>query len=324
MKSNNHIPFFSAPWCFNGHAHTILCSLLFESPALHSRRISIPTPDDDFLDIDYLESIKTRGLVILFHGLEGNSRRYYITQLAQHLHRSGYHVIAFNFRGCSGRINHQMKFYHSGETDDLETLFEWISKEFPGLPLFAVGFSLGASALLNYLKKNGPHHPVRSAVAISTPFNLKKGSLNLNCGFNKIYTRSFLQSLIEKLDRKRIRYPDLPKFNGSTLYEFDDAVTAPLHGFSGADDYYSSCSSAFFIDQIKTPTLVIHSKEDPLCPFRWTPVDEIRANTTMDACYPERGGHVGFWSLPPGWLNRVVYNYITTQLHKQSIGFSAV
>lgn len=314
MDFNNHFPFISAPWCFNGHAHTIMCSLLFESPELHSQQISIPTPDNDFLEIDYLGSPENCGVVTLFHGLEGNSRRYYITQLARQLNRDGFHTIAFNFRSCSGRMNRQKKFYHSGETDDLETLFDWISNKFPNLPVFAAGFSLGASSILNYLKKHGTHHPVYAAAAISTPFDLKKGSLNLNSGFNKVYNRSFLQSLIDKLEQKRTNYPDLPEFNGSTLYEFDDTVTAPLHGFMDADDYYSNCSSAFFIDQIKTSTLVIHSQEDPLCPFRWTPVDQIQSNPVIEACYPRRGGHVGFWSMPPGWLNRVVSQYFTQQL----------
>lgn len=307
----NEVSFKSAPWCFNGHAHTILCSLLFESPYLHSEKLTIDTPDNDFLEIDVVNIGKEKPVVVLFHGLEGHSRRFYITQLASHLIERGFSTVAVNFRSCGEKMNRKRKFYHSGETDDLETVFTWVQKHFPTSTMYAAGFSLGGSALLNYLKKHGTNHPLKAISTISTPFDLRKGSLNLEMGFNRLYSILFLDTLERKLTEKRARFPDLPSFRGTTLYEFDDQITGPMHGFEGADDYYYQCSSAFFIDQIKTDTLVIHSREDPMCPFKWTPAQQIEQNPKISAYYTKQGGHVGFWSLPNGWINKKIADYFS-------------
>lgn len=307
----NEVSFKSAPWCFNGHAHTILCSLLFESPYLHSEKLKIDTPDNDFLEIDVVNIGKGKPVVVLFHGLEGHSRRFYITQLASHLIERGFSTVAVNFRSCGEKMNRQRKFYHSGETDDLETVFTWVQKHFPTSTMYAAGFSLGGSALLNYLKKHGTNHPLKAISTVSTPFDLRKGSLNLEMGFNRLYSILFLDTLERKLTEKRARFPDLPSFRGSTLYEFDDQITGPMHGFEGADDYYYQCSSAFFMDQIKTDTLVIHSREDPMCPFKWTPAQQIEQNPTISAYFTKEGGHVGFWSLPNGWINKKIGDYFS-------------
>lgn len=302
--------FTSVPWCTNGHIHTILCSLLIRSPEVPVEYIRIETPDDDFLELDVTVVNESSPVAILFHGLEGHSQRFYIKQLTEHLTERNYTVVAVNFRSCGGTMNHRKKFYHSGETDDLHTVFQWVESTFPNAGFYAaVGFSLGASALLNYLNKHGKHHLLDKTAVISTPFDLKKGSLNLEKGFNRLYTKSFLITLEQKLREKRKIYPDLPAFNGSTLYAFDDQVTAPVHGFESADHYYQSCSSAFFMDKIETDSLVIHSREDPLCPFRWTPVSDIGNNPALTTSFPERGGHVGFWSMPSGWLNKIIGDY---------------
>jgi predicted alpha/beta-fold hydrolase len=301
--------FDSAPWCLNGHMHTIFCSLLFEPPGSDYERLEISTPDDDFLQIDVYEVRGSKKVVLLLHGLEGHSRRYYVSQLAAHLNRRGISAAAMNYRSCGDKMNRKKKFYHSGETEDLETTLEWLLKRFAGQSVHMAGFSLGASSLLNFLRKNKTDHPVKSAAAVSTPFELRKGSLNLEKGFNRLYTYQFLVSLKKKLEQKKEAYPELPEFNGSTLYDFDDKVTAPIHGFRDADHYYESCSSAFFMDRIKTPLLVIHSKEDPMCPYKWVPVKDIFDNTVIDSCFTSRGGHVGFWSLPPGWLSKVITDY---------------
>lgn len=302
-------PMKPAPWCFNGHAHTILPSLLFDSPILNRKKVIIDTPDNDNIEADLIDNGDESPIVVLLHGLEGSSRRYYITNLAQHFSNRAFSVLAVNFRGCGEQLNKQRRFYHSGETEDLNTVLAWIQDNLPNRKIFAAGFSLGASILLNFLKKEKQHHPLLATAAISTPFDLKKGSLNLNKGFNKIYSIRFLRTLKEKLNDKKKVYPDLPDFTGSTLFDFDDQVTGPIHGFSGAEEYYHNCSSGFFINQIQTDTLVIHSKDDPLCPFVWTPVTDISHNSKTIGVFPKNGGHVGFWSLPPGWLNRTVGDY---------------
>ena len=299
----------SAPWCFNGHAHTVLCSLIFRSPELPSERVIIETPDDDFLEADIVRQSDSNPVVVLFHGLEGNSKRFYITRLAEQLMEDGFNVVAVNFRSCGDKLNKQRRFYHSGETKDLHTVFNYVRNQFPNSRIFSAGFSLGASALLNYLDQYGTDHILESVAVISTPFDLKKGSLNLEKGLNRLYSRLFLQTLVEKLNQKRRIFPELPKFNGNTLYDFDDQVTAPIHGFEDADDYYYQCSSYRFMETIATPVMVIHSEQDPMCPFRWTPADQIRANPNIDAVFTKTGGHVGFWSRPEGWLNRKVADY---------------
>ncbi len=314
---NNYTPnesFSQAPWCFNGHAHTVFCSLLFTSPALNSERQVINTPDDDFLELDVIDKGEKSPVAVLFHGLEGHSKRFYVARLAEQLVLQKFTVVLVNFRGCGSRMNRQRRFYHSGETEDIETVLKWIKEQYPNSEIFSAGFSLGASALLNFLKKHGSNHPLRAVAAISTPFELKKGSLNLEKGFNRIYSIRFLRTLVKKLEIKRKTYPDLPTFSGSTLYDFDDQVTAPIHGFEDADDYYQQCSSYYFMDQIKTDTLIVHSKDDPMCPFKWTPVNEIQNNPKLTPCLPDQGGHVGFWSLPPGWLEVTVTGYFRSFL----------
>lgn len=309
MNSENVLNFKSAPWCFNGHAHTVFCSLLLPSPELNSETICIDTPDDDFLEMDVIDNGNRKPVVVLFHGLEGHSRRFYITRLAEHLLLRDFSIVAVNFRSCGSRLNKQRRFYHSGETEDLETAFAWVQEHFPQSAIFSAGFSLGGSALFNFLKKHGNHHPVRAIAAISTPFELKKGSINLEKGLNRIYSLLFLQTMIKKLKLKRQRYPDLPQFNGTTMYEYDDQITAPLHGFESADDYYCRCSSGFFMDQIKTDCLIINSQADPMCPFQWTPLKQIEMNPKLTPQFPQKGGHVGFWSLPGGWVNRTIGEY---------------
>ncbi|MDX1642713.1 MAG: alpha/beta fold hydrolase, partial [Balneolaceae bacterium] len=192
--NNNASSFKSAPWCFNGHTHTVLCSLVFGSPNLQSEKIQIDTPDNDFLELDVINKGTGKPVVVLFHGLEGNSRRFYITQLAEQLISRDFSVVAVNFRSCGSKMNLRRRFYHSGETEDLETVFGWTQKNFPNSDIYAAGFSLGGSALLNYLKKHGTYHPLQAAAVISTPFDLKKGSLNLEKGFNRIYSILFLQT----------------------------------------------------------------------------------------------------------------------------------
>lgn len=302
--------FVNPPWCLNGHAHTILCSRLFTSPHLEFERKRIDTPDGDFLDLDVTHNPAFNSTVILLHGLEGSAHRYYIRRLAHRLHQDGFNVIAMNFRSCSGEMNLKPRFYHSGETEDFATVLKWAKTRQGTERLFAAGFSLGASALLNYIHKY-PENPLEAFAAISTPFDLHRGSLNLQKGFNKIYNLYFMRSLTKKLEEKRKHYPDLPAFSGSTLFDFDDKVTAPLHGFEDAADYYKQCSSAFFMDRIQTNGLIIHSKEDPLCPFEYTPVDAINTNPNLTSLFPDRGGHVGFWSLPPGWTENSVTGYFS-------------
>lgn len=304
--------FQSVPWCINGHVHTVLSSVLFKSPLLDTEYVEIDTEDGDFLTLEVTGRRQSKEVAVIFHGLEGHTRRYYVTQLAAELQKRDYAVVLVNFRGCGPKMNRLRRFYHSGETEDIFTVLKWVESSYPASMIHAAGFSLGASALFNFLYKYGKNHPLRSVAAISTPFELKKGSKNLEKGFNVVYTKRFLNMLNEKLKRKRALFPDIPIFKGSTLYQFDDEITAPLHGFRDAEEYYESCSSFNFVDQIETNAIVIHSEEDPMCPFELTPVKQIFDNPKLTPCFTRRGGHVGFWSQPDGWLNRTIADYFDT------------
>lgn len=301
--------FSPAFWAFNGHVHTVVSSFS-EVKTVQVERIEIDTPDDDFLEIDLIDLKNNQPVVALFHGLEGSSERFYIRNLMHDLQKSGYSSAALNFRGCGSRLNEQRRFYHSGETSDYATFFKWIKSRFPEKPIYAVGFSLGGNGLIKSLGEQGSAHPVNRAIAVSPPYDLKAGSLNLNHGFNKVYAYRFLRTLADKLEKKRIKYPDLPSFNGKTIYQFDDQVTAPIHGFDSADHYYDICSSKRFLAEVSTSLLLIHSQEDTLCPLEFAPFKAIKKNPFISTTFTKKGGHVGFISSPPNWLNETILSWL--------------
>lgn len=310
-SSLSNIPSFTAPWwCRNGHVHTVARSLLSRPDGPAVERLEIATPDDDFLELDVAEGPAGAPAVLLLHGLEGSSRRYYIVELTNHLSGLGCTVVAMNFRGCGSRLNRQRRFYHSGDTRDVQTVLRWMQGRFPGAALGAVGFSLGGNVLLKSLGEQGGNHPLQAAAAVSVPYHLKAGSLLLQKGVNRVYEYHFLRTLTAKLAQKRNTYPDLPRFRGSTLYDFDDQVTAPLHGFTSADDYYARCSSRAFLDGIGRPTLLVHSRADPICPVSRMPLQAIRQNESLHYVITRQGGHVGFCSRPPGWLSTAVGTFL--------------
>lgn len=307
-------PFEPVWWAWNTHVHTIVASQFTKVQKPDSERIEIPTPDNDFLEVDVCIQDNDRPIVALFHGLEGSTDRYYIANLMMELKKAGFSSAALNFRGCGSRMNDQPRFYHSGETNDYRTFIGWISEQYPGKRIFAAGFSLGGNALVKYLAEEGAESlPVRAA-AVSPPYDLKAGSLQLHKGFNRLYEINFLQTLAKKLEQKRQKYPEMPEFTGNSIYEFDDQVTAKLHGFRDADDYYEQCSSKHFYGDVETDLLVIHSKEDTLCPIEYAPFDVIEENPSIQACFTEEGGHVGFLSAEEGWMFRVLLDWFSAGL----------
>lgn len=309
------IPKFRAPWwCFNDHVHTIARSLFGDREPPPAEAVEIATPDGDFLELECLFRDGSEAVIVLFHGLEGSARRYYMVEMMKSLSESEFSVVAVNFRSCGSRMNRQRRFYHSGATDDYRTVFRWVADRFAGQSIGAVGFSLGANALLKSLGEESGEHPVSAAVAVSVPYDLKMGSGKISRGFNKLYEIRFLRTLRNKVKEKRTYHPDLPEVTAGTLYEFDDSITAPIHGFKDADDYYECCSSKYYIDDIRRPTLLIHSRNDPLCPIRGMPMEKIKKNPFLDYIITDEGGHVGFWSSPPGWLRRNIVGYLSCRL----------
>jgi predicted alpha/beta-fold hydrolase len=308
---NDISPFTPPLWCINAHVQTI-AGTLFSRPGKPAfKTIEISTSDGDFLELNVKEGQKNSPAVVLIHGLEGSAGSRYIFELTHVLGKRDYSVVAVNLRGCGSRMNRRRRFYHSGGTDDLTAVFTWVKEHFPSSKMGAAGFSLGGNVLIKSLAEEGAAHPVQVAAAVSVPYDLYDGSQRIQKGFTRIYERMFVKSMNKKLEEKRKAYPDLPVFEGSTLYEFDDQVTAPIHRFKDAKDYYLRCSSGQFLDDMKTRVLLIHSKDDPLCPFTMVPMKSIKQNPCIDYIITKHGGHVGFWSRPYGWLNRIIANYFS-------------
>lgn len=268
------------------------------------RRERIETPDGDFLDVDFgPDPDPTAPLVLLLHGLEGFSQRPYMLHAMGVLADQGIASAGLNFRGCSGEPNRLPRLYHSGETGDpvfvLETLRDrWPTRSFGGL-----GFSLGGNVLLKLLgeRDDGGTGILEASAAISVPYDLSSGVAHLESSrVGLFYARYFLTSLTEKVQAKEeMLAPRLDLeavYSSENLSQFDDAATAPLHGFSGAQEYYTESSSNQFLESIRTPTLLIHARNDPFLPKWAIPREEIAGNPNISALISRGGGHVGFLS----------------------------
>jgi len=284
----------------NPHVQTIAGKFVRPTPTLPVRRERWDTPDRDFLDIDLVEPAdRYRPLCIILHGLEGHSERPYVRCTAEALHRRGFGVAMMNFRACSGEPNRRARTYHSGETDDLRFVVATLRARYPESHLAAVGISLGGNVLLKYLAEEGEASPVHAAVAVSVPYDLQAGSdLLERTRFGRIYTKYFLDSLLAKVEEKAHLVGDEVDLErvraATTLREFDDALTAPLHGFRDAADYYARSSSGPRLPEIAVPTLLLHARDDPFLPFEAVPTDAMRGNPLIHPVITQRGGHVGF------------------------------
>ena len=310
-------PFLQPWWLPGAHAQTLAGKLLRPKPQLGVTVERIDTPDDDFLDLAWIPETDSAGPVVLvLHGLEGHTRRGYVIEMFQALSRQGLRSVGLNFRGCSGEMNRAPRFYHSGETEDVALVVELLRNRFPGRPIMAVGFSLGGNILLKFLGEQADRgsFPISAAVAISVPYDLSAGATALEHGvMAHVYTRSFVKSLMGKVRAKQALLENLLDLSTvserATMRAFDDAVTAPLHGFAGADDYYRQCSSNQFVARIRTPTLLLHSLNDPFLPSSAVPRATIADNPDLTLVMTNTGGHVGFveGALPWGasfWAER--------------------
>ncbi|MDO8729645.1 MAG: alpha/beta fold hydrolase [Candidatus Omnitrophota bacterium] len=302
-------PFHPAWWCRGANQQTFLGALLRPVPPLQLQRKRWETPDGDFVDVDLLPGASGTPILIVLHGLEGSSRSRYVLSLLAAAEREGWRGIGVNFRSCSGEPNRLLRSYHGGETSDLTWIVQKVIAENPGSPIFLAGASLGANVVLKYLGEQGEGLPssVRAAVAISTPFDLALSAHTLEQGFSRIYMRGLVRGLKAKAKTKLLLFPgfvDERKLNAvKTLTQFDDLVTAPVHGFKDADDYWSHSSSIRFLSGIRRPALLISSKDDPFFPGKSLPVAEVAANPFLTAEFTARGGHVGF--LTGSWPGRV-------------------
>jgi len=302
---------YQAPWWLpGGHLQTIFAALA-PAPRVAFRRERWDTPDGDFIDLDWAEPRKKAGdapLLALFHGLEGSSASPYARAIAAQALAAGWRCVVPHFRGCSGELNRLPRAYHSGDSAEIRWILERLRAS------SAVGISLGGNALLKYLGEQGASTSIRRAVAISAPLDLAAAGRALDRGLSReIYTRMFLRTLkkktFEKVNQKMISIDSVRLQRARTFWEFDDAVTAPLHGFLGADDYWARSSSAAWLARIRIPTLVLNARNDPFMPASaLDALGEVPANVVLE--FPHGGGHAGF---PGGnrWLARRVVDFLS-------------
>jgi len=294
--------FRAASWLPNGHAQTIWAPLFRKPPALPLLRERWELPDGDFLDVDRLPKMLGMPTLLVLHGLEGSSESTYARGLLAQAHARGWSGLALNFRSCSGELNRLARSYHSGETGDLAFAVEKLRVEAPGAPLLIAGVSLGGNVLVKWLGEMGERAPkeVRAAAAISAPFDLALCAETLDGpGFwARIYCRRFLRTLLPKAHDRAARFPqalDARSLAGiRTLVAFDDRVTAKLHGFTGAADYYARSSSNQFVSKVGVPLLLINAEDDPFIPPAALPREAVSASAHVRFEISPRGGHVGF------------------------------
>jgi predicted alpha/beta-fold hydrolase len=310
----------SPRWLPGGHAQTIYASLFAPRPHVVYRRTQWETPDGDFIELDWIEGAADAPLVILFHGLEGGSRSHYAQSLMSVTLARGWRGVVVHFRGCSGSPNRLARAYHSGDFAEIDWILERLSTAIPNTSRYAVGVSLGGNALLKWLAVTGSRASrfIDAAAVVSAPVDLLAAGHGLGRGFNRVYTWHFLRSLKPKSLEKAGVHPgsfDVERMRRArNLYEFDDVVTAPLHGFSDANDYWTRASSKSELTSIALPTLLIHARNDPFLPERYLPSAlEVSPQVTLE--YPLTGGHVGFVSGPfPGrldWLPKRVLTFLS-------------
>ena len=278
----------------SAHLETVYPAL-FRNVGINYQRERIATPDDDFLDLDWLRQ-GSKKLIIISHGLEGNSSRAYMKGMAKASFGKGFDVIAWNFRGCSDEMNKQLRFYHSGATDDLESVVLHAQRN-GYTEIYLIGFSLGGNLTLKYLGERSLHAEIKRAVVFSTPLDLYTSCLKISKPGNMVYSRRFLKSLKNKVIQKSkviagLDVKGIEKIK--TLISFDDRYTAPLHGFHNAKDYYNKCSSIHFIESISIPTLIVNAQNDPFLSELCYPVSTLRNHTYVKFENPRHGGHVGF------------------------------
>ncbi len=281
----------------NGHLNTIFPALFRQTQPLNYQRERITTPDDDFVDVDFLRKGNGR-VAFLLHGLEGSSTSQYIKGTADIFFQNGWDVAMINHRSCSGEMNHQRRMYHSGVTDDPHTVIQHLKKNYDEIAM--VGFSLGGNMTLKYLGEWGEKTDpvIKCAVAISVPIDLHSCSLRIISPSNFIYDKRFLRSLTKKVHLKHRQFPDTFKPEHlklvKNLWDFDEYFTAPLHGFDGAKGYYTNCSSLPGLKNISIPTLLINALDDPMLGEECYPFDIAKASKFLHLMAPEYGGHCGF------------------------------
>ena len=317
--------FRPAWWLPGPHSQTLWAAVVRRrgKPALERERVELP--DGDFLDLDWNGTDSGDApIVVLLHGLEGSSESPYAWGLLAAFRRRGWPAVVMHFRGCGGEPNRLARCYHSGETGDLAWFAGELARRFPGRPLFAAGVSLGGNVLLKWLGELGAGAPLAGAAAISVPFDLGQCADRVERGFSKVYRRYLVRQMHLKIRAKfgtwhesPIDLAKLPRWR--TFRAFDENVTAPLHGFAGAEDYYRKASSGPWVPRIRIPTLIVQARNDPFVPG--TVLPSPSPSVRMEAS--PHGGHAGFVAgavpgRPRYWLEERVPAFFEEVLNERT------
>lgn len=304
----------------NPHLQTIW-PRFFNSNKTHYPKERLELTDGDFVDLSWTANPEPgQAIIIIFHGLEGCVESPYVQGIMRAITVHGWVAVLMHFRGCSGEPNRLPRSYHSGDTADIQFCIDHLHIRYANNPLFALGYSLGGNALLKYLGEQQTTTPLQAAIAVSVPFELNRGADKLNQGFSKFYQWYLVGKLRDKMRQKfkqqtaSIDISNLDSYRD--FWQFDHCVTAPLHGFESAKEYYRLSSSRQYLNHIKIPTLLIHAQDDPFLPIDAIPTPHDLSNTVqLELC--KHGGHVGFISgsnpfKPKFWLEQRIPEYIQT------------
>ncbi len=312
---------FRAPWWLrNPHLQTLWQRFARRRPLVALRRERLELPDGDFLDLDWarpLDGSEPAGpdahgaagtpLVVVLHGLEGSSASPYAQGMLAAVAARGWRGVVLHFRGCSGELNRLPRSYHSGETGDIAYVLELLRGRHPQAPRAAIGYSLGGNVLLKYLGERGEAAGLDAAAAVSVPFLLHDSAERLDRGFSRFYQKLLVGSLTQKVAQKFAHMPSPIALDGvaasRNFHEFDDRVTAPLHGFSDAAEYYERASSRQYLKGIAVPTLIVQARDDPfMTPAVIPEAAELAPPVRLEVS--DRGGHVGFVAGAAPWRPR--------------------
>lgn len=310
-------------WCRSAHAQTIFGSLTRAHPDIPFQRERMEAPDGDFFDVDWMYGKPQSPLVIVLHGLTNSSNADYVHTLLEKIQEKHWQAVAINARGTTG-VNRLPVMDNSGRTGDLDFLVKKILERKMTSTIYVVGYSAGGNKTLKWLGEIGDSIPeVKKAAAVSVPYDLEKTTANLDKGFDKhVYTRLLLKDLKKNAYEKEAQFPgvfDHEKVKkAATFKEYDGEVTAPIHGFKDAHDYWYQSSSERYLDQIKTPTLLIHAKNDPFLSEKDLPLDKIAASPFLTLILTKDGGHVGFvtGSVPfrqGKWLENKIVEFLESK-----------
>jgi predicted alpha/beta-fold hydrolase len=315
---------YRAPWwCRNRHVQTIW-SVVRRRPLTGVTRERFDTPDGDFVDVDWLPGAPDAPLLLLLHGLEGAATSHYVTGLFRLAAARAWRAGVLYFRSCSGELNRLPRFYHSGDTGDLDHVFRTVIAREPATRVGAVGISIGGNVLLKWLGEQGQEAPkaLAGAVAISVPYDLAACARVMDRGLPKMfYTASFMRSFRRKTRAKARLFPTFVDVRAalrvSTFAGYDRVVTAPLHGFADEFDYWRQASSGPYVARIRRPTLLLSALDDPFVPPTSLP-DPRTLPPDVRAEFVPRGGHVGFVEGRPwrsaSWAERRAVEFLATAL----------